>query len=331
MPRTGSILHIFANSSPDLQPWPLPVLNSSLLCYLWDGMGWGQQGEREAQKESAAMGVGRQANVNAYFQTQASFWNDIYSDNDVYAEIHQERHATVLAWVDALKLPPESRVLEIGCGAGFLSVELARRGFLVQAIDSVEAMVDLAYRHALESGLTERLSTAVGDINALSYEDNAFDLVLAIGVLPWIGQVEPALRELARVTRPEGFVLLTADNRARLNNLIDPWLNPALAPLKRAAKSALVRLGVRRRSVKDVGATCHSRRFIDTSIQRFGLSKIRSKTLGFGPFTLLRRPLLSKRLGVTLHHRLQRLADRGMPLLRSTGAQYIVLAGKPAR
>jgi ubiquinone/menaquinone biosynthesis C-methylase UbiE len=276
------------------------------------------------------MGAGRQASVDAYFQDQASFWNDIYAGDDVAAVIYQERQATVLEWVDALKLPPGSRVLEIGCGAGFLSVELGRRDFRVQAIDTVEAMIELARRHAWDSGISDRLNTAVGDINALTYEDNSFDLVLAIGVLPWIDQVEPALGELARVARPGGFVLLTADNRARLNNIFDPWLNPAFAPLKRAAKSALMRAGLWHRSVKDVGATFHSRRFIDTSMQRFGLNKIRSKTLGFGPFTLLRHPLLPKRLGVALHHRLQRLADRGVPLLRSTGAQYIVLAGKPA-
>lgn len=281
-------------------------------------------------KKSAETHLGRQANVNAYFQTQSSFWNDIYVGSDVYAEIHQERHGAVLDWIDDLALPPGSQVLEIGCGAGYMAVALAQRGFRVQAIDSVEAMVELARQHALEAGLAERLGVAVGDIYALAFTDESFDLVLAIGVLPWIGQVESAMQELARVTKPGGFVILTADNRVRLNNLLDPLLNPVFAPLKRLAKNALERARLRRRSLKDIGAACHSRRFIDTSLAHVGLIKTRGKTLGFGPFSLFRRSILPKRLGITLHHRLQSLADRGMPLLRSTGAQYIVLAGKPA-
>lgn len=281
-------------------------------------------------KKSAGMHLGQQASVNAYFQTQSSFWNDIYAGSDVYSEIHQERHGTVLAWIDDLALPPGSRVLEIGCGAGFMAVALTRRGFRVQAIDSVEAMVELARQHATEAGIAEQLGVAVGDIHALAFEDEAFDLVLAIGVIPWIERVEPGMRELARVTRAGGYVILTADNRARLNNLLDPWLNPLLAPLKSAAKNVLKRTGLRRQPLKEIGATCHSRRFIDTSLARIGLRKSKSKTLGFGPFTFLRQSVLPRRLGITLHHRLQRLADRGTPFFRSTGAQYIVLAGKPA-
>ena len=66
-------------------------------------------------KKSAGVHLGRQATVNAYFQTQSWFWNDIYASSDVYAEIHQERHGAVLDWIDGLALPPDSQVLEIGC------------------------------------------------------------------------------------------------------------------------------------------------------------------------------------------------------------------------
>src|SRR6266699_752118 len=228
----------------------------------------------------------RQASVNAYFRSQSWFWREIYADNCVRADIIRDRHAAVLGWIDDLALPPGSQVLEIGCGAGFMAVALAQRGFRVQAIDSVESMVELAREHSMEADIAERLSVAVGDINALAFEDESFDLVLAIGVLPWIGQVEPAMQELARVTKPEGFVILTADNRARLHNLLDPLLNPVFVPLKRLAKNALAHTRLRRRSLKDIGATSHSRRFIDTSLAQVGLIKSKGKTLGFGPFSL---------------------------------------------
>src|ERR1700688_529375 len=117
------------------------------------------------------MHLGKQASVNAYFETQSLFWKDIYASSDVYAEIHRDRHTAVLDWIDDLALPPGSCVLEIGCGAGIMVVDLAPRGFRVQAIDSTEAMVERARQHAAEADLVDWLSVAVGDIYALAFED----------------------------------------------------------------------------------------------------------------------------------------------------------------
>ena len=276
----------------------------------------------------------QQEQVNTYFQSQSSFWKDIYTSDGVYAEIHRGRHTAVLAWIDRLALAPGSQVLEIGCGAGFMSVALAQRGFRVQAIDATENMVELARRHAGESGNTDLLSVDVGDVYALAFEDESFDFVLAIGVVPWLGRVELATQEMARVTRPGGYIILTADNRARLNLLLDPWLNPVLAPLRRHIKAVLEGIGLRRRSPEPEQTMAplhnlHDRRFIDETLASIDLVKIRGMTLGFGPFSLRGRKVLPELLGITLHYGLQWLADRNVPGFRSTGTQYLVLAKKP--
>jgi ubiquinone/menaquinone biosynthesis C-methylase UbiE len=273
---------------------------------------------------------GQQKQVDAYFQSQSFYWEDIYASKDVYAQIHQERHAMALTWIDDLPLAPgTTRVLEIGCVAGLMSLELAMRGFRVQAIDSTEAMLEQASKHAHEAGVTDLLSLSSGDACNLAFAEDTFDLVIALGVLPWLGQPELAIREMARVTKPGGYALFTADNRLRLNALLDPWLNPALVPLKRWVKTALDRAGLRHWSMKDVGATFHSRRFIDQTLMRAGLEKTRDKTLGFGPFTIFRQPIVPDAVGIKLHRRLQALADRETPGLRTTGAHYLVLTSKP--
>jgi hypothetical protein len=58
---------------------------------------------------------------------------------------------------------------------------------------------------------------------------------------------------------------------------------------------------------------------------------IRCMTLGFGPFSLWRRPLFPEPVAIGVHRRLQSLANRGTPVLRATGAQHIVLARRAAR
>jgi ubiquinone/menaquinone biosynthesis C-methylase UbiE len=269
----------------------------------------------------------QQDQVNAHFQAQSSYWNEIYSRNTAYGEIYRERQARALAWIDDLSLAPDSQVLEIGCGAGFLSVALAQRGLHMHAIDSVEAMVELTRQHAKEAGVSELLSVDIGDVYALVFEENSFDLVIALGVISWLAQPELAIREMARVIRPGGYVLLTDGNRAALHLLLDPSNNPWLAPLRKGIKKILIRIGLLHPSPKTT-ATVRAPRFIDKTLKSAGLIKIRSATLGFGTFTFLRRKILPERPGIALHHRLQRLADRRVPFLHSAGMTYIVLARK---
>ncbi len=284
--------------------------------------------------ESTIRHLEQQEQVNAYFQSQSSYWKDIYGSSGVQGEIYRNRQAVVLTWIDSLTLAPKSHVLEIGCGAGFMSIALAERGFHVHAIDSTEAMVELARRHAAERGIAAPLlSLKAGDVYALDFEDGFFDLVLAIGVIPWLERPELAIREMARVTKPDGQVILTADNSARLIYLLDPWKNPVLKSLRRSVKKALERIGLLHRSSDEINPTLltlHDRRFIDDTLARAKLIKTRDMTIGFGPFSFHRRIVLSEPLSTALHRRLQRLADRHMPVFRSTGTQYLVLARKSA-
>jgi len=267
----------------------------------------------------------QQEKVNAHFQAQSSYWKQIYARNTVYAAIYRARQTRALAWIDDLALAPGSRVLEVGCGAGFISVALAQRGLRVHAIDSAEMMVELTRQHAVESGITELLTVDVGDVYALAFEDDSFDLVIALGVTSWLAQPELAIQEMARVTMPGGRVLLTNGNQVRLNNLLDPWLNPALAPLRRSIKDILERVGILNPSPEPA---VRNRRFIDEALASARLIKTRGMTLGFGPFTFLHHKVLPERLGIALHDQLQQLADRNVPLFSSTGMSYLVLARK---
>jgi hypothetical protein len=66
----------------------------------------------------------------------------------------------------------------------------------------------------------------------------------------------------------------------------------------------------------------------DRSLERVGLRKLESCTLGFGPFSFFKKHLFQDSIGITIHNALQRLADKKVPFLRITGAHYIVLAQK---
>jgi ubiquinone/menaquinone biosynthesis C-methylase UbiE len=270
--------------------------------------------------------------INAYFDGESRFWNDIYSGTDVYSVIHQHRRALALGWINGLRLPPGARVLEVGCGAGGTAVALAQRGLEVDATDSVPAMVELARRNAEQAQVGERIRTRVADVQALDFPDQAFELVIALGVLPWLPAPADAVREIERVLKPNGSVIANIDNERRLNRLLDPKLNPRLAGLRSTVKRGLGLLGIR--TAPRPPAAIVSRQSLaefDRLLASAGLERITGQTLGFGPFTLLGREVIQGSLGVRLHHRLQTLADRGTPGVRSTGSQYLVLARKSAQ
>lgn len=268
-----------------------------------------------------------QGRVDAYFATESAFWSDIYEGDNVYAVIHQDRRTTALAWIEELQLPVGSRILDVGCGAGLTAVELARRGFAVDATDTVAEMIELTRRHAEEAHVGARLRLGLSDVHALDFEAEAFDAVVALGVIPWLHSPQAAIREIARVLKPGGHVIVNADNAARLTDLLDPRFNPALAPLREAVKRALRRAGIHR-TRSGAPARRHSLREFERLLATTGLQTVKGSTLGFGPFTLGGYRLLPARLEPRLHHWLQRRAEQGMPGIRSAGAQYLVLARK---
>lgn len=145
-----------------------------------------------------------QERVDSYFEEVAPYWEEIYDARGLFPLIYQRRHATALSWIGGLRLPSASRVLEIGCGAGLLSMALARAGYSVTAIDPAPAMLTLTRRNAARVGLASRLRVMGGDAHALPFASERFHLIVALGVIPWLHSESAAVREMARVLTPGG-------------------------------------------------------------------------------------------------------------------------------
>lgn len=270
----------------------------------------------------------QQEQVNAYFQSSARYWEEIYETRGLQPQIYQCRQETALTWIAQLQLPPASRVLEIGCGAGLVSMALARGGQSVEAIDAAPAMVELARQNAFRWGVASRLRITAGNAHALPFAAERFDLVVALGVIPWLHSESAAIREMQRVLRPGAYLLLTADNECSLSRMLDPISTPALAAPRRITKGISNALGIRRAATELFQARRHSPIQIDRLLEACGLVKLRSKTLGFGPFTFCGRPVFPESLSIRINRELQKSADLDIAPLRIMGSHYVVLARK---
>jgi ubiquinone/menaquinone biosynthesis C-methylase UbiE len=94
------------------------------------------------------------------------------------------------------------QALDIGCGTGFLSLELAARGHRVTGIDFAPAMLALAKEKAANVGAAIQFEEA--DAEKLPFAPGSFDLVITRHVLWTLPHPEAAISEWIRVLRPGG-------------------------------------------------------------------------------------------------------------------------------
>lgn len=111
---------------------------------------------------------------------------------------------------EALELQPGQRVLEVGPGTGHYAVPVA--GWLapdgsLDAFDLQPEMLDHTVRAAQRAGLAN-LRPQQGDARELPYADASFDSAYLVAVLGEVPDPEGALRELRRVVRPGGRVVV---------------------------------------------------------------------------------------------------------------------------
>jgi SAM-dependent methyltransferase len=268
-----------------------------------------------------------QSGVAAHFEHTAAEWRKIYEGRDLYSLLYQERKRRVLSFAQDLGLRAGARALDIGCGPGLITLALAERGYDVDAIDVAPAMIEMTRQLVSESGVGCRVRASEGDVRRLGFADGSFDLVLAVGVTEWLADLEQPMSEMARMLRPGGFAIITADNSWNLHAILDPLYNPMFSPLRTRARRMLQRLqGV------PPGPRYYQRsvRQLDRCLRKSHLEKITRTTLGFGPLRFFGRKLFVEATAIKIHHKLQILADRKWPVVRSAGRVYIAVAQKPA-
>lgn len=123
----------------------------------------------------------------------------------------------------AAELMPQGQAADIGCGPGYLTLELARcaPGLHVTGVDLSDVMLMQAAREAHAAGLADRTDFRSGDNADLPLADGSQDLVIStLSLHHWTDPVV-VLNEVARVLRPGG-AFLVLDLRRDLGPL--PWL-----------------------------------------------------------------------------------------------------------
>ena len=140
-----------------------------------------------------------------------------YASSSVHAQGEDLARLVALAALTGVE-----RVLDAGCGAGHTALACAPTAREVIAYDLTPAMLAQVQRLAAEREIAN-IVTRQGDVAALPFADDEFDLVVSRYSAHHWGQPEAALAEFGRVLRPGGRVILS-DIVAPDAPLLDTWL-----------------------------------------------------------------------------------------------------------
>lgn len=111
-----------------------------------------------------------------------------------------------LQLLDEWQISPESRLLDIACGAGQIAIPAARAGLQATGIDIAPNWIEQARLRAAAEGLSVQFDE--GDAEALPYPDASFEAVVSVVGAIFAPRPERVAAELVRVCRPGGRIIM---------------------------------------------------------------------------------------------------------------------------
>ena len=157
---------------------------------------------------------------DVYERLGGSWWDETSPLNLLHGSFTPGR---IAYFRDVLTRQPGSelaglRVLDIGCGGGFLAEELAALGCRVTGVDPAPASVSAARAHAAGRGLS--IDYRVGSGEELPAPDAAFSVACCCDVLEHVSDLDRVISETARVLKPGGLYLFDTINRTLASKLL---------------------------------------------------------------------------------------------------------------
>ena len=180
--------------------------------------------------------------------SEANFWAYFF---ELYESIPRQGPGLDSATREALNhvvFPPTGgRLLDIGCGAGVQTLELARRSSLaITATDLHAPFLDILRRKAEAEGLGDRITTLVADMAELPFPDRSFDVLWAEGCIFIIGFAE-GLSRWKRLLAPGGYLVISEFTWFRENPPAE------LAEFVQGGSSEDLSLAARRKAIAEAG------------------------------------------------------------------------------
>ncbi len=239
------------------------------------------------------------AEVTRHFDQASQAWHDVYHNDQTDGYALRTRLSRALDLVQRHGLPG-GRVLDLGCGCGPASLELARRGHEIVGLDVSPAMIANANKRADEARLADRCRFECADIAAIELDAHSFDIIVALGFIEYFDEPTTMLTRMRQWLKPDGVLVLQISNRLRLTNFLERRTGERL----RRNGAGLLTRQYTPGEIAQAAAAC-------------GLGRIDYRGHSIGPLKIGHRYLPGFRAAIWLERRMDEIAD--VPAFRALG------------
>ena len=191
----------------------------------------------------------RDAPLNA----QVEFWNRWNAEGreGAIAQVSVDQRDVVVGWLDGLGRR-DLKILEVGCGAGWLCDSLTRYGSLTATDLSNQVLQRAAKR-------LPNVKFIAGDFMSLDFESAGYDVIVSLEVLSHVADQAAFIRKMGSLLRPGGFLMLATQNRPQLerNDIPNPKPGQIRLWVDRHELAGLVGAELEIRSLFSITSQCN--------------------------------------------------------------------------
>ncbi len=179
----------------------------------------------EPARQDARAGLSREIrdfwtdNVNAERIMGKPVTHSQRGEEQYFIDLETQRyrsHRHLLPWISGMD--PSRGVLEIGCGVGLDTFQMAKRGMQVTAVDLTDVGVKTAGKRLKKQDLPA--SFAAADACNLPFSDGIFDYVYSFGVLHHVADTQKSIHEAYRVLKKGGEARIMLYHRHSINEIV---------------------------------------------------------------------------------------------------------------
>lgn len=254
--------------------------------------------------------------LSEHFSKRSHYWEEIYSKrksppNFMIYEL-DSRMEKALSALDRFSKGKTLNILDVGCGTGHYMQEILKRNHRVVGTDIAFGMLTKA-RQKLNI-YNNKSSLINANIENLPFENESFDAILCIGVIEYLPDLQNALKELNRLVKNEGIVIISAPNLYSLKFILDPYY------IVRGIEYILKKMGLnikKKKQVKNDVSMNHDFKnkrfklkrlfkiFNDENFSVFNISSV-----AFGPITFFQRAYFSLQTNIKINNYLVKLSTK---------------------
>ena len=158
-------------------------------------------------------------NVNCEKIMGSSITHNNRGTEQYFKDLEEQRyrsHRHLLPWIEEME--SGKSVLEVGCGIGLDSLQMAKQGLTVTAVDLTDVAIDTVRDRFSSLGIPGEFR--VSDATSLPFEDNSFDYVYSFGVLHHAQDTAASINEVHRVLKSGGEAKIMLYNRHSINEIV---------------------------------------------------------------------------------------------------------------